>query len=109
GLACLTHILKKKLIRDVASLGDDFKEALFTLKKKHPAISGIRNLGLIIAFDFEHAEALVEECLANGLIINKVQQGTIRLLPPFNLGAGELKLAMGILDKALKKITPKEF
>lgn len=109
GLACVSHIIKKKLIREAASLGDSFKDALYALKKKHPAISGIRNLGLIIAFDFEHAEALVEECLANGLIINKVQQGTIRLLPPFTLSPAELKQAMAILDKALKKVTPKEF
>lgn len=109
GLACLSFIIKKKLINTAANLGDAFKDALYTLKKKHPAISGIRNLGLIIAFDFEESEALVEECLANGLIINRVQQGTIRLLPPFILSPTELKQAISILDKALKKVTPKEF
>jgi predicted acetylornithine/succinylornithine family transaminase len=108
GLACINHILKKKLIREAASLGDAFRNGLFALKKKHPAITGVRNLGLIIAFDFEHTEALAEECLANGLIINKVQQGTIRLLPPFTLSPAELKQALGILDKALKKVTPKD-
>jgi len=105
GIAMLKYIADKKLIARAESMGDAIKNALFDLRKKHPAITGIRNLGLIIGFEYEHAEELVDEALSLGLIINRVQQNTIRLLPPFTVSAEEIKQAISMLDQALKKVS----
>jgi len=61
-------------------------------------------MGLIIGFDFEYAAKLTEECLKNGLIINKVQKNTIRFVPAFNLKETEVKAAFSILQKCMAKV-----
>jgi len=107
GIATIKYITDKKLIARAESLGNTIKDSLFELRKKHPDISGIRNLGLIIGFDYPHADDLVSECLTQGLLINRVQQNTIRFLPPFTVSADEIKQALNILDHALKKVSAK--
>ena len=104
GIATIKYITDKKLVAKAENLGNSIKDALFELRKKHPTISGIRNLGLIIGFEHEHAEELVAECLTQGLIVNRVQQTTVRFLPPFTVSADEIKQAMAMLDQALKKV-----
>jgi len=107
GLATIKYILDKKLIPKAESLGASIKDSLFDLRKKHPEMSGIRNLGLIIGFDYPYADELVAECLTQGLIINRVQQNTVRFLPPFTVSADEIKQALNMLDHALKKVSAK--
>lgn len=109
GLAGLEFIVKKKLVARAEALGALFKDALFAMRKKHPEISGIRNLGLIIAFEHDRAEDLVADCLASGLIINRVQEKTIRLLPPLTLSDAEFKQGLLILERCLKKVAVKDF
>ncbi|MDR2734760.1 MAG: acetylornithine/succinylornithine family transaminase [Spirochaetota bacterium] len=104
GTAMLRFITEKKLIQQAEDMGNYIKNALFDLRKKHPEISGIRNLGLIIGFEYDHAEDLVAESLAQGLIINHVQKNTVRMLPPFITTPAEVKQAMTILSQAIKKV-----
>jgi 4-aminobutyrate aminotransferase-like enzyme len=104
GYATLRQIIDKKLIRRAEVLGNRFREALFDLSKEFTAIRNVRGMGLIIGFDYAQAGALVEEALKNGLLINKVQQETVRFLPPFTLSDEEFRLAMTLLKKSLLKI-----
>jgi predicted acetylornithine/succinylornithine family transaminase len=104
GIVMLKYITAKKLIPQAEDMGNYIKSALFDLRKHHPEMTGIRNLGLIIGFDFPYAEDLVAECLTQGLIINRVQQTTVRFLPPFTITQAEVKQAMAILDIAIKRV-----
>lgn len=104
GLATLQVILKKKLVQRAEKLGDRFRQKLFDLKKKYP-IENVRNMGLVIGFDVTNPAGFVEECLKKGLILNKVQEKTVRLLPPLNLSDTEFKDALTIMEAVLKKMT----
>jgi len=104
GLATMNVILKNKLIKKAETLGTRFINELFSLQKKYDKIQNIRGMGLIIGFDFEYAAKLTEECLKHGLIINKVQQKTIRFVPAFNLKDTEVKAAFSILQKCMAKV-----
>jgi len=104
GLATMEYILKHKLIKKAATLGDRFRDALLELEKKYPPVSGSRNLGLIMGFELPFADELVEECRKQGLIIGKLKTETVRMLPPFNLTDREFKTTFSILERVLKKL-----
>lgn len=104
GLATLEYILKHNLIKKAAVLGDKFRDALFKLEKSCKGITNSRNAGLIIAFDTPYAADLVAECLKQGLILNKLKDDTVRMLPPFNLSDSEFKTALRIIEKVARKL-----
>lgn len=107
GYATLKHILDNGLISTAEKLGDRIKDELFRLAERYPAVTNIRNLGAILGFDHPDAVLLIEEARSQGLLLNKVQQNTIRLLPPFNMSNTEIKYLVDVLDKVLKKLQKK--
>lgn len=107
GYATLKHVLDNKLIENAEKLGDTIKEELFRLSEKNPLVTRVRNLGCIIGFDHPYAALLVEEARSLGLLVNKVQECTIRLLPPLNMSGQEVKFLITTLEKVLKKLEKK--
>jgi acetylornithine/N-succinyldiaminopimelate aminotransferase len=100
----LETILEPGFLENAAKLGDSFMGQLRKLKKRLPLITEVRGLGMMIAVDLDQpAKPIVMKCLEKGLLINAVQEKTLRVLPPLTAKRSEMKEALRILAEALEE------
>jgi 4-aminobutyrate aminotransferase-like enzyme len=52
-----------------------------------------------VEFDKEIAKQVVNACIDNGLLVNRLKSDAIRCIPPLIIGSKEVDEAIGILDK----------
>ena len=52
-------------------------------------------------FRDEIGQAVLEKCLAEGLLINRVRPNTIRLMPPLVITRDEIDNILSILERVL--------
>ncbi|MEA2657037.1 MAG: acetylornithine/N-succinyldiaminopimelate aminotransferase, partial [Chloroflexota bacterium] len=99
ALTVLTVIERDGLVGHAAEMGDVLRGALQGLGAKE-----VRGLGLMQAAEFAepHAKAFQQSCLESGLIINAVDENTIRLVPPLIISAAEIERAQAIMQKVLE-------
>lgn len=101
-LACaaalaLLHVVERDgLVGHAAEMGGVLHEAISDLGAKE-----VRGLGLMQAFEFEDARAKPFQlaCLEAGLIVNAVDDHTVRLVPPLILGTAEIERAHAVMRK----------
>jgi len=75
---------------------------LLELKKKHAVIRDVRGLGLMLGLELAvPGTAIVDRCLANGLLINCTQGNVLRIMPAMTVSKRLIDQAMRILDAAL--------
>ena len=69
-----------------------------------PAITGVRGFGLLLgaALNEPVAKAAAAECQAQGLILNAVNDSTLRLAPPLLVTDEEIDEAVAILSEVLQ-------
>jgi predicted acetylornithine/succinylornithine family transaminase len=98
AIAVLSVIERDGLVGHAAEMGGVLHEALLDLGAKE-----VRGLGLMQAFEFAEprAKALQQSCLESGLIINAVDENSVRLVPPLIIGTAEIDRAHSIMRKAL--------
>ena len=98
SLSVLAVIERDGLVGHAAEMGDLLNGVLQGLGAKE-----VRGLGLMQAAEFAepHAKAFQEDCLEAGLIINAVDENSIRLVPPLIITAEEIDRAQGIMHKVL--------
>jgi predicted acetylornithine/succinylornithine family transaminase len=102
ALAVVETIEREDLVRHAAEVGAYFLAALKTLAGRHPVITDVRGLGLMIALDLSiEAGPVVDACRDGGLLINAVQPQTLRIAPPLIVSTAEVDEALQILDRAL--------
>ena len=82
-----------------AEMGGVLHDALLDLGAKE-----VRGLGLMQAFEFAEprAKAFQQSCLEAGLIVNAVDENSIRLVPPLIIGSAEIDSAHATMRKALQ-------
>jgi predicted acetylornithine/succinylornithine family transaminase len=99
AVAVLSVIERDGLVGHAAEMGGVLHEALLDLGAKE-----VRGLGLMQAFEFAEpkAKAFQQSCLEAGLIINAVDENSVRLVPPLIIGAAEIDRAHSTMRKALK-------
>ena len=90
ALAVLSVIERDGLVGHAAEMGEGLREALLDLGAKE-----VRGLGLMQAFEFNEprAKAFQQSCLEAGLIVNAVDDHSIRLVPPLIIGNAEIERA----------------
>jgi len=103
ALASLNVILEENLVDHVARKEDLIKDSL-----QHPAIREIRSLGLMMAIQldtFEQVENICHYSAENGLMIDWFLHcdTAFRLAPPLTIPDDELRIACGIIKKAIDK------
>ncbi len=105
GYATLKYILDHDVVSNVKKVGQRLLEGLKKLKQKYQFITDVRGLGLLAAVEFnrEMAKDVLMACLENGLLVNRVKPGAIRLMPPLIVTEKEIDEALRILDKVLAK------
>ena len=104
--ATLKYIIDNNVADNVRKVGRYFTGRLEELKNKYGFITDVRGRGLLLAveFDREIAADVLNSCLENGLLLNRVKPNALRFMPPLIIGNGEVDEAMNILDKVLAAV-----
>lgn len=104
--ATLKYIVDNNLAEGAASVGTYFTDGLERLKSQYPFVRQIRGRGLLLAmeFDREIAQLVLDACLKEGLLVNRVKPAVLRFMPPLIITREEVDEALGILDKVLARI-----
>ena len=99
ALAVLEVVERDGLVGHAAELGDMLHGALGEMGGKE-----VRGRGLMQAVEFAQprAKALQQACLEAGLIVNAVDDNSIRLVPPLIVTAAQIEHAAGIMRHALQ-------
>ncbi|MFQ5894221.1 MAG: aspartate aminotransferase family protein [Nitrospinota bacterium] len=104
GAATLEVIREENLLANARAMGARLLAGLEELAARHPELQRPRALGLLVAFDLPSREArggLVERLFRAGLLTLGCGRESVRLLPPLDVRAREVDLALGILARAL--------
>ena len=104
ALATLQELIESDLISKVKE-----KEALFLKLLIHPKIKAIRSAGLMMAVElesFEFVQAVIKDCLENGLITDwfLFNDRSLRIAPPLIISEDEIKKACSIILNAINNI-----
>jgi acetylornithine aminotransferase len=90
ALAVLETLAREHLEERAAYLGERLLQGFRKKLAGHPAIRGMRGLGLMIGIELERpCEDLVGRALTRGLLVNVTAERTVRLLPPLILSDEE--------------------
>jgi acetylornithine/N-succinyldiaminopimelate aminotransferase len=85
-------------------VGRYFLDSLKALQEKHMGLQGARGCGLMLAIDLDQpARPLVEACLQEGLIVNAVQEKTLRFVPPLIITKKQIDEGLAILKDVLEE------
>jgi acetylornithine/N-succinyldiaminopimelate aminotransferase len=106
GNAVLKYVIDKNVPANAREVGRYLLESLKRLREKYSFIKDARGRGMMAAleFDREIAQDVLLACLKEGVWINRVQPGTIRLMPALIIGKKEVDEAITVLDKVLSEI-----
>jgi acetylornithine/N-succinyldiaminopimelate aminotransferase len=99
ALAVLSVIDRDGLVGHAAEMGELLHGALTDLGAKD-----VRGLGLMQAFELDEprAKALQQSCLEAGLIVNAVDDNTVRLVPPLIISSQQIDRAHAVLRQAAR-------
>jgi acetylornithine/N-succinyldiaminopimelate aminotransferase len=97
ALTVLTVIERDGLVGHAAEMGEMLHGVLSGLGAKN-----VRGLGLMQAVEFAEprAKAFQQACLESGLIVNAVDDNSVRLVPPLIISAAEIDQAQATMQKA---------
>jgi acetylornithine/N-succinyldiaminopimelate aminotransferase len=97
ALTVLKVIERDGLVGHAAEMGEMLHEVLAGLGAKD-----VRGLGLMLAVEFAEprAKAFQQACLESGLIVNAVDNNSVRLVPPLIITAAEIDQAQVTMQKA---------
>ena len=96
--AAVLHVIERDgLVGHAVEMGELLHSSLGDLGAKD-----VRGVGLMQAFQFEEAKAkpFQQACLEGGLIVNAVDDHSVRLVPPLIITADEIDRAHAIMRKA---------
>jgi predicted acetylornithine/succinylornithine family transaminase len=99
ALAVLNVIERDGLVGHAAEMGELLHGALEDLGGKQ-----VRGIGLMQAVEFAEprAKAFQQACLESGLIVNAVDDHSVRLVPPLIITAAEIDRAHATMQKAAR-------
>ncbi len=99
GLAVLRTIEEEGLVGHAAEMGELLQASL---KEQLAGVKLVRGRGLMQAVVFEQpvAREFQSRCLAEGVIVNAVDEETVRLVPPLVISAGEIERAVAGMKRA---------
>ncbi len=96
--ALLKNITRKAFLTEIEDRSKFLEKALKTL----PNVKEIRGMGFMFALDInKNAQKVAAACLKDGIIVNAIGEGTIRLVPPLVITEDEITKAVQVLSKHL--------
>jgi Ornithine/acetylornithine aminotransferase len=99
ALTVLSVIERDGLVGHAAEMGELLHGALLGLGAKD-----VRGIGLMQAFEFAEprAKAFQQSCLDSGLIVNAVDDNSVRLVPPLIITAAEVDRALATMRQVMR-------
>ena len=105
SLASLKTLTKKGFLEKSSATGHYFLKQLYRLKDNFSIIREVRGVGLMLAVELNQPGAeVVTNCMKEGLLINCIQQNTIRFLPPLIITRKEIDFLIRTLSKIFTKM-----
>jgi acetylornithine/N-succinyldiaminopimelate aminotransferase len=106
ALATMKYLIEKDVPGNATKTGQYLMEKLGVLKTKYGFIKDVRGRGLLIAIEFDKdiSKDIVNACIQNGLLVNRLKNNAIRLIPPLIITNKDSDEAVGILDKVFSEI-----
>ncbi len=113
ALATLDVIADEGLLERARSLGARALERLRGMQARHPLVSDVRGVGLLLGVELAHAdgsparreaERVMYACLTRGLAFKIGQGNVITMSPPLVIAERDLDRALGILEDAIAEV-----
>lgn len=115
ALATMEVIEQENLLEKVQADSVFVREQLLQMKEKYPVIGDVRGIGLLWGVElvtdhitktraFDEAEAVLYQCLNDGLSFKVSQGNVIQLSPPLIISRSELEVALSAFEKAIAKV-----
>jgi 4-aminobutyrate aminotransferase len=106
------EVIEGGLVDNAALVGGYLKEKLDQVKSKHPVVSDVRGLGLMVGVEFAKSDAgraldaqmrdrVMQECFQKGLLLLSCGESTLRFCPPLIVRKEEVDTAVAIFDAAI--------
>ena len=106
----LDIIEEEKLVDNAAEVGNYLQTRLEALADQHEYLTNPRGKGLFCAIDLPDGhsrDAVIKECMSNGLMILSCGPNTVRFRPPLTITKGQIDEGLDILEKAYKAMLDK--
>lgn len=105
----MLNLIDDKILSNVSRMEKLFFQLATDFVRRYPFVVAVRGLGMLWAIELNIAgKEIVERALKKGLLINCTQDKILRLLPPLNITAMDLRLAIKILDEIFREIKIKK-
>lgn len=102
GIEAIRAIEEENLFANIARLGEETDRHVAAIQDATGCVKALRRCGLMIGIELTRpGAAVVEACLARGLLINCTHETVLRMLPAFNCTEAELAEGFSILRDAL--------
>ena len=107
------ELIEDGLIKNAGEVGNYLKESLTKLRGRHPRMSDVRGLGLMIGVEFaqndgkpdaKFRDQVMAKSFDQGLLLLSCGESTIRFCPPLIVKRDEVDTAVGIFDAVLTEL-----
>jgi acetylornithine aminotransferase len=104
GLTVCRILLEGQVLDHAYRMGEYFTKGLFDCKEQHRVVREVRGLGLLQGIDLDmDAKAVVNECLARGILINATGDHVLRFVPPLIITKLEIDRLLNTLAQIFSK------
>lgn len=115
ALATMEAIEQDGLLDKAKADGQFMREKLLEMKAKYPVIGDVRGIGMLWGIElvtdheskaraYDEAEAVLYQCLNNGVSFKVSQGNVIQLSPPLIITREQLTEALAIFEEAIAKV-----
>jgi acetylornithine/N-succinyldiaminopimelate aminotransferase len=104
ALAVLDTLDREALLEHVTEVGTYFREQLERLARRHPCVTDVRGLGLMLALELDSADlakSVLAAMMDRKILINRTSETVLRFLPPFIIQREHVDQAIAGLDQVL--------
>ncbi|CCQ92159.1 Acetylornithine aminotransferase [Nitrospina gracilis 3/211] len=103
--AALDVVAQKPFLKNVRETGDYFAKQLKSLAKQHPVVKEVRGLGMMLAMELKvPGMPVLNDCMEKGILINCVQNTTLRFLPPLIIKRKEIDTLIQTVSESLSRL-----
>jgi predicted acetylornithine/succinylornithine family transaminase len=102
--ATIDTMMEEGVVARCSAMGAYLLQGLAKLKKEFPFVVDVRGLGLLLGVEFAFDVApIVQEFLAEGVILYASKGNVVRLLPPLTIGQEEIDIFLDIAKKIFER------
>ncbi len=102
--ATLNTIIEDGVVAKCAATGKYLHQGLTALKKRYPFILDVRGMGLLLGVEFSmEVTSIVQDFLAEGVILYASKGNVIRMLPPLVIGKEEVDIFLEIASRIFER------